>query len=101
MIQGPGLRAVRWVGTYDQTNSSLVNPIQYAIDGMTPDGRYFVMIRGWVSHPAIPNKESNLEGDKLTELRAQVARKLDAAPASSFVPDLTKLDEWVRSFAIR
>jgi hypothetical protein len=101
VIFGPGLRAVRWVGAYDQTDSGPVNPLAYAADGITPDGRYFVMIRGLVSHPAVSNTAHSLEGDRLNEFRAKLARKLDSAPESSFTPGLEKLDDIVRSFSIR
>jgi hypothetical protein len=101
VIYGPGLRAVRWVGAYDQTDSGPVDPIAFAADGITPDGRYFVMIRGLVSHPAVPNAASVPEGDRLTDFRKTLARKLDSAPPDSFTPSLEKLDEIVRSFAIR
>ena len=101
VIQGPRLRAVRWVGAYDQTDSGPVNPIAFAADGITPDGRYFVMIRGLVAHPAVSNTAYTLEGNQLKDFREKLARKLDSAPGSSFTPDLETLDEIVRSFTIR
>jgi len=102
VIHGPGLRAVRWVGAYDQTDSGPVDPIAFAADGITPDGRYFVMIRGLVSHPAVPNAASiPAERDRLMDFRKNLARKLDSAPPASFTPSLETLDEIVRSFAIR
>ena len=101
VIHGPGLRAVRWVGAYDQTDSGPIDPIAFAADGITPDGRYFVMIRGLVSHPAVPRAASSPEGDRLKDFREKLARKLDSALPASFTPSLEKLDEIVRSFAIR
>jgi hypothetical protein len=101
VILGPGLRAVRWVGAYDQTDSGPIDPISYAADGITPDGRYFVMIRGSVSHPAIPNAASSPAQDQLKDFRVKLARKLDSAPSTAFTPSLEKLDEMVRSFSIR
>jgi len=101
IIEGPGLRAVRWVGAYDQTDAGPVNPIAFAADGITPEGRYFVMIRGLVSHPAVSSTAYSLEGDRLKDFREKLARKLDSAPETSFTPGLDKLDEIVRSFAIR
>jgi hypothetical protein len=101
VIYGPGLRAVRWVGAYDQTDSGPVDPIAFAADGITPDGRYFVMIRGLVSHPAVPDAASSPERGRLEEFREKLARKLDSAPPTSFMPSLEKLDEIVRSFTIR
>lgn len=100
VIEGPGLRAVRWVGTYDQTDSGPINPMAYAADGITRDGRYFVMIRGDVSHPAAPKRTDNFDPDRIKELREKLARKLEAAPGTSFTPGLEKLDEMVRSFSI-
>jgi hypothetical protein len=102
VIHGPGLRAVRWVGAYDQTDSGPVDPIAFAADGITPDGRYFVMIRVLVSHPAVPNAAAiPAERDRLVDFRKNLARKLDSAPPDSFTPSLERLDEIVRSFAIR
>ena len=100
VIEGPGLRAVRWVGAYDQTDSGPMNPMAYAADGITRDGRYFVMIRGSVSHPAAPSPTDHFDPDRIKVLREKLARKLEAVPATSFTPGLETLDEMVRSFAI-
>ncbi len=51
---GPGLQAVRSVGTWDQTDSGPGTRWPMP-DGITPDGRYFVMIRARVSHPVVPS----------------------------------------------
>lgn len=101
VIHGPGLRAVRWVGGYSQMDGGPVNPIAFAADGITPDGRYFVMIRGQVSHAAVSDTADRLEGDRLKDFRVKLARELDAARETSFTPSLEKLDDIVRSFAIR
>jgi hypothetical protein len=103
VIHGPGLRAVRWVGAWDQTDSGPYDPIGYGADGITPDGRYFVMIRGRVSHPAIPDPAHSPERDQvqLKDFREKLARKLDSAPSASFTPSLEQLDDIVRSFATR
>jgi hypothetical protein len=101
VIQGPGLRAVRWVGAYDQSDYGPVNPMAFAADGITPDGRYFVTIRGLVSHPAVSHRASDLGGARLKAFREKAAGTLNSAPSTSFTPSLDKLDEIVRSFAIR
>jgi hypothetical protein len=100
VIEGPGLRAVRWIGSYDQTDSGPMNPMAYAADGISRDGRYFVMIRGDVSHPAVPKPTDSFDPDRIKDLREKLARKLDAAPETSFTPGLDKLDKIVRSFSI-
>jgi hypothetical protein len=106
VIRGPGLQAVRWVDFYDWTASDSVpvDPIGFAADGITPDGRYFVMIRGLVSHPAVPNAAfaaSVPAGDRVMDFGKKLALKLDSAPPESFTPSLETLDDMVRSFAIR
>jgi len=103
VIRGPGLRAVRWVGAWDQTNSGPVDPIAYGADGITPDGQYFVRIRALASHPALPDAAHTPDRDEkqLKDFRAKMANTLDSAPPASFTPSLDKLDEIVRSFAVR
>src|SRR5206468_10470817 len=60
VLSSPSLRAVRWLGAYDQMDLSPVNPLTYAAEAITADGRFFVMFRGAVNHPAVPNDVLNL-----------------------------------------
>jgi len=99
-IDGPGIRAVRWLGNYDQSDSSPITPLTYAVDGITSDGKLLVVARGTTGHRALPKDVLDLEGARLHDYRRQMGRRLDSEAASSFSPDLEKLDAIVRSIQV-
>jgi len=101
VLSSPSLHAVRWLGAYDQMDLSPVNPLTYAAEAITADGRFFVTVRGVVNHPAVPDDVLNLLGARLQDFRAQLARRLNIVPADSFDPSLSRIDEVVQSLTIR
>jgi len=100
-IEAPGLRAVRWLGNYDQSDTSPITPLTYAVDGITSDGKLLVVARGTAGHRALPKDVLDLEGARLRDYRRQTGQRLDGEAASSFSPDLEKLDAIVRSIRVR
>ena len=100
-IHGSGIRAVRWLGNYDQSDTSPVTPLTYAADGITSDGKLLVVARGTAAHRALPKDVLELEGPRLHEYRRKMAQRLNGEPATSFSPDLEKLDAIVQSILVR
>jgi len=99
-IETPQLRAVRWLGAYDQMDLAPVSPLTYAVDGITRDGRFLISVRGRAAHPAAPNEPVEVAGPALAKARKQAADKLNAAAPSSFSPSLDQLDSIVRSITV-
>jgi hypothetical protein len=99
-IHGPGIRAVRWLGNYDQSDTSPVTPLTYAADGITSDGKLLVVARGTTGHRALPKDVLELEGARLRDYRRKMAQRLDGESATNFSPDLENLDAIVQSILV-
>jgi hypothetical protein len=100
LIEGPQIRAIRWLCSYDQP-AAPVSPLGYAAEGITADGRFFVTAHAAIYHPAVPDHDLHLRGARLRDFRAQLARQLEGAPADSFEPSLERFDAMVQSLTIR
>jgi hypothetical protein len=99
-IESPTLRGVRWIGFYEQDDTPPVNPLTYAVDAISRDGRFLIMIRLPISHPGVSVVLPNAEGSVLKTGRAMAARRMNDAAPASFNPSLDKLDAWVRSISL-
>jgi len=101
LLAGKSVRAIRWIGAYSQMGEGVpVNPLVYAADGITSDGRFLVLVRATVSHPAVPKDIMDLEGAKLQAFLARLSHLLEAASPDSFEPSLTHLDAMIESLGI-
>jgi hypothetical protein len=100
-VEGPSVRALRYIGQFAQDTFAPSNPLTYILFGVSRDGKYFVVLRGEISHPSLPKRETYMaEGPKLKALQAEAARRLTAQPAESFQPGLSQLDGIIRSLRL-
>jgi hypothetical protein len=72
-LDGGSFRSLRWVANFSPVALAPFNPLIYIAEGISRDGRYFLLVR---------------------------AGKLAAAPAASFKPSLATFDSIVQSIKL-
>ena len=78
----------------------------YTFQGLTADGKFYVVAVLPVTHPELPDGEP-VFSDNPEELSqypaylAETAAWLEQQPAASFTPDLAKLDALVQSILVQ
>jgi hypothetical protein len=99
---------VRFLTLYAQYPAPVNNhDLFYTFQGLTADGNYVISIILPANHPSLLASADELSSDEFDAIvkdydnyRAEIAATLSAQPASSFTPDLAKLDALVTSLAI-
>lgn len=114
LLEGQGWRGLRWVSGQggDEDYPSL--GLGYRFEGISNDGRYFILIRADISHPdqkrLLPPRQINGTPPKTwessdpkdeTRLRLQLEKSLAGADPVSFQPNLDALDAVVRSLRLK
>jgi len=100
-VDGTWFRALRWVATFSTPPAVPRNPFTYVAEGISRDGRYFLLMRAAVTHPAAIAGPGDIDdGPELQALKAHIAGKLAAAPSSSYQPELATLDGIVASLKL-
>jgi hypothetical protein len=81
--------------------------VYYDFQGLTADGNYYISATFPVNTPVLPDEFEGLAGEAYDEFVAQydeyiasVTADLDALALSEFDPDLTLLDELIRSLVV-
>jgi len=115
LIEGEGWRGLRWIAGYgggdeDYPSTSL----GYIFEGISNDGRYFILIRADISHsdqnrfhPQRPVHGTPghtwEEGDPKVETpaRLRLEKALSVADPASFHPKLNDLDAVIRSLKLK
>ena len=107
-LEGKSFRAIRFIASYSQAEDPPHNPMEYVAQGISSDGRYYVMMRAKISHPAVDaeakTKLPSGEKQYAAAVRAVTARivpKLEAAAPDSFKPSLAQLDAVFKSLTIQ
>lgn len=95
IVENQSFRALRYVGYFSQDVTPPSNPLSYILQGVSSDGRLFIMLRAPSSHPSLAKPGANTPA----ALR-EVARRLAAAAPDSFKPSLTELDAVARSLRL-
>lgn len=100
---------VRFLTQYDQAYIPInSNELFYTFQGLTTDGAYYIAAVLPTAHPSLPADGSNPPGGDWEEfvnnwdsyILALVAQ-LDAAPASTFTPDLSLFDRLMESLLVQ
>src|SRR5258706_1154390 len=87
IVENQWFRALRYVGCFAQDISAPSNPMSYILQGLSRDGRLFIMMRAQSSHPSLAKP-----GASTPAALREVARRLAAAEPDSFKPSLAQLD---------
>ena len=95
IVENQSFRALRYVGHFAQDESPPSNPISYILQGISRDGRYFIMMRAQCSHPSLAKP-----GSTAPAALREVARRLATAAPDSFNPSLIQLDAVARSLRL-
>jgi hypothetical protein len=99
---------VRVLTQYNQGQQPINNRnLFYTYQGLTDDGQFYVAAILPVSYPDLPDLPTDVMGEERAELERnypayleKIKNLLDNAPADSFTPDLTVLDEMIASLQI-
>jgi hypothetical protein len=112
-VEGEGWRGLRWVGTYGQDIGCWFDDSAYVVEGVSNDGRFFVLIRAKLSYPKLAAKlaqdcetaPGDYSGrDEATFERAASAlldKAVSSADPASFRPSLDQLDAVLRSLKLK
>ena len=99
-------KGIRFLTQFDQAPIPINNyELIYTFQGLTNDGEYYVSAILPVSHPELPN-ENNVFTDQEEEMKdfptymENTVKWLNQEATGSFTPDLSKLDEIIRSIEI-
>ena len=95
IVENQSFRALRYVGYFAQDVSPPSNPISYILQGISRDGRHFILLRAQASHPSLAKP-----GASTPAAMKEVARRLAAATPDSFTPSLVQLDAVARSLRL-
>jgi hypothetical protein len=96
-----GGAGVRFITQYGQGMGPINNhELFYTFQGLTDDGDYYVTAILPVSHPALPADASVMPEGDWERYVSDVEQQLNAAAPSSFQPDLTALDQMIRTLTI-
>ncbi|HLY99159.1 MAG TPA: hypothetical protein VKT33_08865 [Candidatus Angelobacter sp.] len=119
LLTGKGWRGLRWIGGYTQDGFDPGAPdgdyaqdrdypglLGYVFEGISDDGRFFIMIRASIAHPQqehdlVELKQASNNPEKETQLRLLLEKTLTAAAPDSFRPNLAELDAVVQSLEFR
>ena len=94
---------MRYLTSYAQAAYHINNPgLFYTFQGLTDDGRYYISATFSVSNPVLDKDIVVWDEDKYTWLAyiEDIEALLSAQPAESFTPDLSLLDEMMRSLLV-
>jgi hypothetical protein len=105
-LHGQSWRGLRWIAQYAQDYGPLANPLQYMVEAISNDGRYFILIYLDVDYLDAPRDLSHLSDEQVADLdtptlfqtfQMKVRTVLTGASQESFKPNLSQLDAAVRS----
>lgn len=100
-------KGIRFVTMYSQGIVPVNNyELLYTFQGLTSDGKYYVAAVLPVTNPELPNDATVNEqltgvGQDYQSYMSRTESLLDEEPASSFTPDLSKLDTLIRSLEVK
>jgi hypothetical protein len=98
LLQGDGWRGLRWIGGFGQ-DTACAPDLGYIFEGITNDGRYFIMLRAALSHAAVQRRWDHgcTTDEEALKINKLLAADLVKASPRSFHPSLDGLDKVVHS----
>lgn len=114
LLEGEGWRGLRWIAGFGGDEDYPSNSLGYIFEGISNDGRYFILIRADISHPdqkrlhprrpihGTPGHTWESGDPKLeTPARLRLEKALAGADPASFQPSLNDLDAVIRSLRLK
>jgi hypothetical protein len=116
VLDREGWRGLRRIGAYAQDDGCIFGPqalLAYVFEGLTNDGRFFILMRAGVSNPQVGQrlekectagaKAAGANSDTFfkKEMPAIFDRDIAAADPASFKPSLDQLDAVIRSLKLK
>jgi hypothetical protein len=101
-FEGEGWHGLRWIGGFGQ-DSACRPELGYVFEGISDDGRYFIMIRADVSHSATKQRwhQNCTTDEKAPRINAALDHDLAVAAPESFQPSLNRLDTVISSLKFK
>jgi hypothetical protein len=104
-FEGEGWHGRRWIGGFGQ-DTSCDPDLGYIFEGLSNDGRYFILMRAIISSPAAQKRFSadcdiKLAVSRDPKIDALFDRDMTTAAPGSFQPNLEHLDAVIRSLKFR
>jgi hypothetical protein len=113
-FEGEGWRGLRWIAGFGGDEQYPSSNLGYIFEGISSDGRYFILIRADISHPdqkrllpprhingTPPNTWESSDPKDETRMRLQLEKSLSTADPASFEPNLDQLDAVIRSLKFK
>lgn len=100
-LSGDGWHGLRWIGAFGQ-DIGCAQDWAYVFEGISNDGKYFVLIRAAIANPRAEKRFAQECGEnRNAKLDPIFERAMTEAEPASFTPNLNDLDGVVKSFKIR
>jgi hypothetical protein len=115
LLQGEGWRGLRRIGAFAQDDGCIFGPdahLGYVFEGLSDDGRFFILMRAWVSNRSVGAllqkkctagaEAAGRDSDPFfkKEMPALFDEAISTADPASFHPHLEDLDVVVRSLKL-
>jgi hypothetical protein len=106
LIEGQGWKGWRWIEGASQ-DGDYPGGLDYALEAITNDGRFFLRMTGQISHPELErlnteNISDEAARDKADKENNQLLKKnLERADPASFTPNLNDIDAMIRSIRVQ
>jgi len=101
-VEGDGWRWLQWIASFSQDDGCLgFDFLAYVVEGITNDGRFFIMMRGGISNPALSRRLDKECQGGAGDMDAIFNKEVSAADPASFHPSLDQLDAVIRSLKLR
>ena len=97
-------KGVRYLTQFNNGMAPINNyQLTYTFQGLTSDGKYYIATVLPVTNPELPanSQASQLMGTEYQDNLAKTAALLNQASASSFTPDLARLDAMIQSIEVK
>jgi|SRR5215469_3581697 len=113
LLEGDGWRGLRFLASYGQDTGCWFDDSAYVFEGISNDGRFFVLMRAAIANPRVarrlaqecktaaektPPKDETFFKDQVPEM---FDKAMSAADPASFQPNLNQLDAVIKSLKLK
>lgn len=94
----------RWLAQYSFDVREINNPLEYIFTGLTYDQQHYIIARGSITTPLLPDRVTQFGYDfevNFENYRADVIKMLKDAEPEDFTPNLNHLDNILQSLQVK